>query len=175
MQNKKRKIKEIIKSNGFRKAAIATGVSLALIGSGIGIGYGIFGRRCEETIPVKPMSELVSTFYYPKTIQVTSGGNIYGAKENIIHVIATDGKDEIAFSIYESDPERFSKLLEGFDSIRKYNGTFKLIDPIYRNSGYPKDYRASLDLRTERSAEGKPVYILEGDDILFYPVYKQER
>lgn len=160
------------KPKKWLKPLIYAGVSLALVGIGIGTGFGIWGGKRYEKMEVKPISELVSTAYFPKRIEISIGQNPYGARENIIHVEATDGREEISFSIYEENPYKFSELVGFFESI-KGRGAFKLLDPLERNTGYPKDYRRALDLRIERSAEGKPVYILSGDDIIFYRPFKQ--
>ncbi len=164
------KIKKLIKEKKFRNAVIGAATGLALLGAGVGIGYGIWGKDKKESIEVKPISELVSTLYYPLEYTIFIGNNPYGARKNVIKLNATNGKEEITFSIYEQDPCKFAYLLDYLELTKRNNGFFGILDSLERNTGYPKDYRRALNLRIERSAEGKPVYILSGDDLIFYTV-----
>ena len=168
------------------------GAALAILGAGIGIGYGIFGRREEraeleriyleraqpiyvlslihisEPIYVKTLDELTGDLYYPSSIEILRGRNPYGNNLGIIKVKASDGKGKaIEFSIYERDPMKFEQLVSYFQC----KMPFGLVDPLHeQTSGYPRDYKNAINLRIERTAEGNPVYILDGDDIRFYSI-----
>lgn len=164
----KKKKRKILKS-------AATGIiGLALIGSGIGVGYGIFGRKEGEKIEkshiyVKTLDELVGNLYYPESVEVLIGRNPYGDRVNILKVTATSGDEKFEFVIYEENTCYFEKLVNYFNWLKLTRNPFGLIDPLYsKSSGYPRDSKNIIKLRVERDSNNNPVYVIDGDDIIFY-------
>lgn len=156
--------------------AIATGIfSLAFLATMVNIGYEIFKRKEEPEIDkpsvyVKTLDELVGDLYYPTSVETLRGTNPYGDIINILKVTATGSRNEkVEFSIYENNPCNFENLVNYFNWLKDTKNPFGLVDPLdLKSSGYPRDSKNIINLRIERTTDNNPVYIIEGDDIIFY-------
>jgi len=144
--------------------------SLALLGSGIGIGYGIFGRKEEpraEKIYVKTLDELIGCLYKVENLEALRGVNVEGRTYNILKISARGCDGIINFSIYEKDPVKFETLVCFAKQAQCTGNPFGIDDPLIVG-GYPIEPRDKVSLRIERDLNNIPVYILDARNLIFY-------
>ncbi|MBU5678881.1 MAG: hypothetical protein QXJ96_03205 [Candidatus Aenigmatarchaeota archaeon] len=144
--------------------------SLALLGSGIGIGYGIFGRKEEpraEKTYVKTLGELIGCLYEVESLEAFRGVNVEGRTTNILKISARGCDGIVNFSIYERDPRKFETLLCHAKQAKCTGNPFGLVDPLIVG-GYPIAPEDKVSLRIERDANNMPVYILDARNLIFY-------
>lgn len=181
-KDKERKKEETIENDKGRrlkyfisryKKPIAIGAAaLTLFGCGIGVGYGIFGRREAKIerppVYVKTLDEIVGELYEIEGYEALIGRNPYGNATNILKITARGSNGVYRFTVYERDPKKFSELLCYVRQAKETNNPFGILDPLVFGSGYPRDPRNIVNPRIERDELGLPVYVLEGDDLIFY-------